>query len=107
MDDGYILLRVDKFIWADPDLNYPDKIVLNFIFSWSIQEKCCFASNDWIASKFGWDPKFVDQIIGILQIRGYVNVIEADWQYPRRLSAILPGYKNPCQEFEDITAIDV
>lgn len=107
MDTGYILLRVDKFIWEDPNLNYPEKIVLNFIFSWSIQEKCCFASDEWIASKFGWDDNFVNQIIGMLQVRGYVDVVEADWQYPRRLSVILPGFKNPCFDFEDITAIEV
>jgi hypothetical protein len=107
MDTGYILMRVDSFIWEDQELNYPEKIILNFIFSWSIQEKCCFASSEWIASKFGWDERFVDQVISMLQARGYVSIIEKDWQYPRRLSVILPGHSNPCVNFEDITAIDV
>lgn len=107
MDTGFILLRIDNFIWTDQNLNYPEKIILNFIFSWSIKEQCCFASSEWIAAKFGWNERFVDQVIAMLQARGYVSIMEKDWQYPRRLSAILPGYINPCENFEDITETDV
>jgi len=106
MDNGYILLRVDRSIWEDQNLDYPEKIVLNFVFSWSIQNKCCFVSDEWLATKFGWSEKYVNEIISILQIKGYLSVIEKDWQYPRRLSVILPGHVNPCYDFEDYTLIE-
>lgn len=105
--NGYILLRIDPFIWCDTSLNYPEKIILNFIFSWTIQDKCCLATDEWLAYKFGWEPDFVNQVITLLEQRGWIKITPADWQHPRRMSIYIPGNECPCQEFTDVTAIDV
>jgi hypothetical protein len=96
MTEGYILLRIDPQIWHDGSLNYPEKIILNLIWGFHVQGKCCLVTDDWIASKFGMDYSLVREVIKMLTTRGLVNIIPADYSYPRRLSINIPGEVNPC-----------
>lgn len=104
MENSYILLRIDPFIWNDSSLNYPEKIILNFIFSWTVQKKCCHVSNDWLANAFGWEPSFVAEVISLLHQRGWINVERpAFGSGPRMMSINIPGEPNPCTVGDEIT----
>jgi hypothetical protein len=101
-----ILLRIDPFLWQDESLNYPEKIVLNLIFSFTIRQECCDLTNEWIAGKFGWTPSFVDEVIQLLRVREWIHVHEK-WQGARCLSINIPGQPNPCDSFEGIMDVEV
>jgi len=106
MNEEPILLRVDAFIWSDESLNYPEKIVLNLIFSFTIREECCSLSDEWIASKFGWSAGFSADLIKILAQRGWVKV-HYPWGGNRTLSLHIPGRPDPCDAFSDAVVIEV
>jgi hypothetical protein len=102
MEDQPILLRVDPFIWNDESLNYPEKITLNLIFSFTIRGECCTVTDQWIATKFGWTPQFSKELIQLLSNRGWVN-IHPQWDGGRTLSIAIPGTPDPCDvPFEDV-----
>lgn len=101
-----ILLRIDPFLWRDESLNYPEKIILNIIFSFTIRGECCELSNDWIASKFGWTPVFVAEVVDLLRIREWINVHQ-NWNGSRCLSIHIPGQTNPCDAYQGITDVEV
>lgn len=100
MNEGYILLRVDPHIWNDESLNYPEKIILNLIYGFTAQGKCCFVSDEWITAKFGIDLNLVRSVIQMLRIRQYITVEDASADSPRRMSINIPGEPNPCIEGE-------
>jgi len=100
MSEGYILLRVDPHIWNDESLNYPEKIILNLIYGFTAQGKCCFVTNDWISSYFGIDVFLVRDIINMLSVRGYINVYPGTAGHYRKMSINIPGEPNPCTEGE-------
>jgi hypothetical protein len=106
MEEQPILLRVDPFIWNDESLNYPEKIILNFIFSFTIRGECCAVPDSWIGMKFGWGTKFTTEVIDLLKIRGWVNV-HSQWDGSRTMSINIPGTPDPCDTFSDITHVQV
>ena len=95
MTEGYILLRVDPFIWEDESLTIPEKILLNFVFSFTIENKCCTVPSAWIAKRFGWTEKFVNEMILMMTIRGWLYVSEGSLG-TRTMSILIPGHPNPC-----------
>lgn len=99
MDNGYIFLRIDPHIWADESLNYPEKIMLNLVFSFTVQGKCCTITDSWVASKFGWPTNFVSELISILRLRGWLNVSHGPFG-DRFISIMIPGETDPCK-FDD------
>jgi hypothetical protein len=101
-----ILLRVDNFIWGDQSLNYPEKIILNLIFSFTIREECCTLSDVWIANKFGWTSQFVKEIVQLLANRGWV-IIHPQWDGSRTLSIHIPGKPDPCDQSFPVDGIEV
>jgi hypothetical protein len=106
MENDPILLRIDPFIWEDESLNYPEKIILNLIFSFTIREQCCFVTDEWIAGKFGWSPKFVKDVIQLLAQRGWV-LVNPQWDGSRTLSIHIPGKPNPCDQAFPAQAVEV
>ena len=100
MSEGYILLRVDPHIWHDQSLNYPEKIILNLIYGFTAQGKCCFVSDEWISAKFGIDLNLVRSVIQMLKVRQFINVTEPTAEYPRRMCINIPGEQDPCLEGE-------
>lgn len=102
MEDQPILLRVDPFIWNDESLNYPEKIILNLIFSFTIRGECCTVTDQWIGTKFGWNAQFSKELIQLLSNRGWVN-IHPQWDGSRTLSIAIPGTQDPCDApFTDV-----
>lgn len=101
---GYILLRVDPFIWHNEHLNYPEKLILNIVFGFTMDNKCCELSDTWFANKFGWTPQFVREVIDLLRIRGFlrVNQIEVGAGYVRGLSVPMSDRECPCNIPEQV-----
>jgi hypothetical protein len=95
MAEGYILLRVDPFIWEDESLTIPEKILLNFVFSFTIENKCCTVQSSWIAQRFGWTERFVNEMILMMTIRGWLFVSD-NKSGTRTMSILIPGHPNPC-----------
>jgi hypothetical protein len=106
MEEKPILLRVDPFIWNDESLNYPEKIILNLIFSFTVRGECCTVSDHWIGSKFGWNEKFSKEIIELLKVRGWINY-HPQWDGGRTLSINIPGAPDPCEAFDNISHVQV
>ena len=106
MEETPILLRVDPFIWRDESLNYPEKIVLNVIFSFTIRGECCTVTDEWIGSKFGWSAQFSRELIQLLANRQWVK-IHPGWDGSRSLSINIPGKPDPCDSFSGITDVEV
>jgi hypothetical protein len=106
MENDPILLRIDPFIWSDESLNYPEKIILNLVFSFTIREECCFVTDEWIANKFGWTPKFVKNVIQLLVQRGWV-LLHPQWDGSRPLSIHIPGQTSPCDQAFPAEAVEV
>lgn len=101
------MLRIDPILWKDDSLNYPEKLIVNYIWAWQAQDKCCFVSNQFLADAFGWEPGFVNDVITLLKSRSWVNV-----RYPlgggtRMLSINLPGQPDPCDDSELIDVFEV
>lgn len=106
MDEQPILLRIDPFIWNDPNLNYPEKIILNFILSFSLRDECCTVTDEWLGSKFGWTPNFVKDVISLLATRGFI-VSKTQWDGKRKLSFYIPGKANPCEDIDTVEATEI
>ena len=106
MENEPILLRIDPSIWADPNLNYPEKIIVNLVLSFTLRNECCTLSDEWIASKFGWQPGFVKDVIGLLSQRDLL-VLNNEWGGARNLSIFIPGKDNPCQDVFTVDGVEV
>jgi hypothetical protein len=89
-------------IWHDESLTYPEKIVLNLIFSFTAEGNCCTLTDEWISSKFGMELNFVRDMVRMLRLRGWINMVPATAFSPRKLSIVIPGMKNPCEDYLDI-----
>lgn len=101
-----ILLRIDPFLWSDDSLNYPEKIILNLILSFTIRQECCTLNDEWIASKFGWTPGFCKDVIQLLVSRGWINM-NKQWDGTRQLSFHIPGTPNPCDDVLTVEATEI
>ena len=109
---GYILLRLDNFIMQNPALNLEEKLYLSIIFGFSIQGKCCFATQDWIAYKLGLSPVLVNEIEKKLARQGFIKIRQASYRNGQRaVTFILDGFEDPCEgeqfdEHFDIFSVD-
>ena len=108
-ENGYILMRVDPFIWHNDQLNYPEKLLLNVVFGFTIDNKCCHLADTWFATKFGWTPQFVTEMVKMLKMRGYLLVTEDVWGFGfvRGLSVPMGDRECPCIQSEQIIHIQV
>lgn len=93
------MMRVDPFIWQNPDMNLFEKLILNVIFGFTYQDKCCELPNEWFAHKFGLDLSLVNDVITLLHRRGIINMIDANVAQPRKLSVNLPDQQCPCLDY--------
>jgi hypothetical protein len=101
---GYILVRLDNFLMQNPALNLEEKLYLSIIFGFTIQEKCCFASVDWIAYKLGLSPLLVLEIEKKLARQGFIRVRHASYRDgARAVTFVLTDWEDPCEgpEFDE------
>ena len=94
--ENAILLRVDPWIFRLEDLSLFEKCLLNFIYSFSILNKCCFSPDEWLAHKFGFDPSDVKTTLDLLQMKGYIAISRAYEGGHRSLSFNFSDVADPC-----------
>jgi hypothetical protein len=104
-ENSFIFLRVDPFIWQDPNLSTNEKIILNLTLGFAAQDKPCYVSSEWIGHYFGLQEQFVDEMLLKLQAQGFIKINK---YHPRGRSIwfILDGREDPSDR-EDNHLVDV
>ena len=97
--ENAILLRIDPFIFRMDGLTLFEKMLLNYIYGWTIQGRCCFSSSEWLAYKFGFTTGDVDTTLQLLQMKGYINLrVSPSDPTIRSLSFVFEDLEDPCVE---------
>lgn len=84
--EAAILLRVDPWIFRLEGLSLFEKCLANYVYSWSIQQRCCFSSDEWLAYKFGYPVSDIQTTLNLLQMKGYITINRGFLQGARSLS---------------------
>lgn len=101
MEPAYMV--IDPIIWGDESLNDREKICLSFIWGFTRVQKGCFAPATWIAQAFGWDLGFTNQLLQMLEGRGWIKVTLEYNGSTRCMAIAIPGERNPCEgHIEDV-----
>ena len=97
ISDHAIMLRVDPFIFHMSDLTLLEKILLNFIFGWAVQAKCCWTSNAWLGHKFGFSAEDIKSTLELLQVKGLITINYGYANDQRTLNFVFDEHiPNPC-----------
>ena len=108
--DHAILLRIDPFIFRMEDLSLFEKMLLNYVFSWAVQNKCCFSSSEWLAYKFGYTEQEVDTTLRLLEMKNLIKINRAFTGGARALTFVFEEeIQDPCDGLtgpEDVFQID-
>lgn len=102
--DHAIMLRIDPWIFR-LDLTLEEKMLLNFIYSWSIMNKCTSIDEDWIAYKFNWEASFVLLQLDLLKMKGYIRLKQSETTGARLASFIFSDVADPCEDLEEPESI--
>lgn len=95
--ENAILLRIDPWIFRLPDLTLLDKMLLNYVYSWSIQNRCCFSSDAWLAHKFGFTEGDIKTTLDLLQMQGYIRINRSFQGGARSLSFVFTDLPDACE----------
>ena len=94
--DHAILLRIDPWIFREEGLSLFEKMLANYVYSWTIQGKCCFVSDEWLGYKFGFTKQEVFTTLNLLQMKGYIK-INRGFQGARSLSFVFSDIGDVCE----------
>lgn len=92
MDRDFKGIWIDKEIWLDKRLNALDKIILAEIDSLDIEEKGCWASNDYLAEFCQCNSITISRTIKKLKELGFIEQVSFDGRHrilKSRLSKML------------------
>ena len=95
--ENAILLRVDPFIFRLDGLSLFEKMLLNYVYSWSVQGRCCFSSDEWLAYKFGFMASDVFTTLNLLQMKGYIRINRGHGGGARSLSFVFEDAPDACE----------
>ena len=107
--EAAILWRIDPWIFREEGLSLLEKMLLNYVFSWSIQNRCCFSSDEWLAYKLNFKPNEIFTTLNLLQMKGYIRINRSFQGGARSLSFTFSDVKDVCEGStgpEDIFQID-
>ena len=95
--ENAILLRIDPWIFRLDGLSLLEKMLLNYVYSWTVQGRCCFTSSEWMAYKFGFTAGDIDTTLDLLQMKGYIHIKKSTEDYNlRTLSFNFEDMEDPC-----------
>ena len=94
--DHAILLRIDPWIFREEGLSLFEKMLANYVYSWTIQGRCCFVSDEWLGYKFGFSKQEVFTTLNILDMRGYIKINRAFNGGARSLSFVFSDIDDIC-----------
>ena len=72
---------IPKEIWLDTELNATDKVILAEIDSLDIDDKGCYASNEYLADFCQCSERKVTEAISKLTNKGYVYTADFDGRH--------------------------
>lgn len=108
--DHDILVRVVPWIMRLEGLSFFEKILLGYVYSWRIQHRCCFSSDEWLAHKFGVTKQDVFTTLNLLEFKGYIKINRAFQGGARSLTFVFEeDIEDPCNGLtgpEDVFNID-
>jgi hypothetical protein len=107
--EAAILWRIDPWIFREEGLSFMEKMLLNYVFSWSIQGRCCFSSDQWLAYKLNVEVSDIFTTLNLLEMKGYIKINRAFEGGARSLSFTFSDVKDVCEGStgpEDIFQID-
>jgi len=107
--ENAILLRVDPWIFRLDGLTLLEKILCNYIYSWTIQGRCCFSSSEWLGHKLGFSKGDIDATLNLLQMKGYIKINRGFQGGARSLTFVFEDAADPCDGVsgpEDVFKID-
>jgi len=99
----YRIIKVFKHIQQDVTLlNLEEKMIMNYIWGWQVQDKCCFASDEFLAEMIANTELKTRGIINGLANRGRIKIHTAPGSNTRMLSIQVEGQQDPCEQEIDI-----
>lgn len=107
--EAAILWRIDPWIFREEGLTFMEKMLLNYVFSWSIQNRCCFSSDEWLGYKLNVQPSDIFTTLNLLQMKGYIRINRGFEGGARSLSFTFSDVKDVCEGStgpEDVFQID-
>ncbi len=96
--EAAILWRIDPWIFREEGLTFMEKMLLNYVFSWSIQNKCCFSTDEWIAFKLNVQPSDIFTTLNLLQMKGYISINRNFDNGDRSLSFTFSDVEDVCKK---------
>jgi len=73
-----------------------EKLILSYIWSWQVQDKCCFASDDFLAEALGVSTPDIRKTILSLASRNKITITRASSSTARMLSMKQYDGIDPC-----------
>jgi len=100
---NYKIIKLYQHIQEDPTLlNLEEKLIVNYIWSFQVNSKCCFASDDYLAGMLATTALETRGLINGLANRGKVKITHAPGTTTRMLSIPNTGEPDPCVQEIDI-----
>lgn len=107
--EAAILWRIDPWIFRENGLTFMEKMLLNYVFGWSIQNRCCFSSDEWLGYKLNISPFDIATTLDLLQLKGYIKINKNFDDGARSLSFTFSDVNDVCEGSfgpEDIFQMD-
>ena len=103
---GYTIIKLYEHIVNDVSLlTMEEKLIVSYIWSWQSQDKCCFASDEFLGKGLGVTAFTIHQIIQSLAKRNKITITYAPSSSARMLSMKMYGGVDPCVAELDIFGI--
>lgn len=83
-------------------LTMEEKLIVSYIWSWQIQGKCCFASDDFLAEALGVSTPDIRKTILSLASRNKITITRATSSTARMLSMRQYNGVDPCVSEMDL-----
>ena len=100
---NYRTIKIFQHIQEDSTLlNLEEKLIMNYIWGWQVQDKCCFASDEFLSGMIACTELKTRGLINGLANRGRIKIHTAPGSNTRMLSIHVQGQEDPCTKEIDI-----
>ena len=93
----YQIFKLFRHIMHDVSLlSLEEKLIVSYIWSWQVQDKCCFASDDFLGEALGIPTPEIRKTILSLASRNKITITRATSSTARMLSMKQYDGIDPC-----------
>ena len=97
---GYKILKLYDHVMQDPRLkSLEEKMIVSYVWSWQVQDKCCFAYDGFLSSLTCLNESDLYKLLKSLQSRRILNI---NWLGTRVISVITGEEEIDCGKDVDI-----